>query len=137
MSRRKIFGRNVRRLRRAQDLSQEALGFACDLHRTYIGAVERGECNIALGNMERIAAGLGVDLLELLRLPSDAIGPKAGAMIGGDEAQAAGEACMIAQSLMDAAVQAERQGLPGIAARMRQAAWCIERLVELLARRAN
>lgn len=53
------------------------------------------------------------------------------AVIGGDEAQVVGEACVIAHSLMGAATHAERQGMPAIAARMRQAADIIKRLVDL------
>ena len=39
----------------------------CDVHRTYIGSVERGECNISIDNMERIAKGLGVTVVDMLR----------------------------------------------------------------------
>jgi len=37
-----------------------------DLHRTYVGSVERGERNISIDNMERLAAALGVELGDLL-----------------------------------------------------------------------
>jgi transcriptional regulator with XRE-family HTH domain len=61
------FGINMHSLRRAKGLSQEKLAEACHLHRTYIGSVERGERNISIDNMERIAAGLGTDVADMLR----------------------------------------------------------------------
>ena len=61
-----IVGRNVRRLRLAAGLSQEAFAHACGLHRTYIGAVERGERNITLTTLARIARALGISPVELL-----------------------------------------------------------------------
>lgn len=64
---RKRFGSNMHSLRRAKGLSQEKLGEACHLHRTYIGSVERGERNISIDNMERIAAGLGTEVADMLR----------------------------------------------------------------------
>ena len=59
------FGKRVRELRAAKGLSQEALALTCDLDRTYIGGIERGERNVSLVNIERIAAGLGVPVREL------------------------------------------------------------------------
>lgn len=61
--------RNLRELRRASGLSQEALAARCGLHRTYIGAVERGERNITLRTLEKIATALNVDPLDLLGEP--------------------------------------------------------------------
>lgn len=60
------FAENVRRERRARGLSQEALADLADVHRTYIGMLERGEKNITLCTLERIAAALGVSALLLL-----------------------------------------------------------------------
>lgn len=54
------FGRQVRCARQANGLSQEALASLCDLDRTYIGSVERGERNISLVNISKLAAALGV-----------------------------------------------------------------------------
>lgn len=59
------FGKRVRELRTARGLSQEALALACNLDRTYIGGIERGERNVSLVNIEKIAAGLGVPAREL------------------------------------------------------------------------
>lgn len=59
------FGDRVRELRKQKELSQESLALACDLDRTYIGGVERGERNISLLNIHKIAAALGVPAKEL------------------------------------------------------------------------
>jgi len=59
------FGDRVRELRKQKKLSQEALALACDLDRTYIGGVERGERNISLLNIQKIADALGVSAREL------------------------------------------------------------------------
>ncbi len=61
----KNFGERLRSLRVARGLSQEALAHACDLDRTYIGSVERGERNISLINIHIIAAALGIPVAEL------------------------------------------------------------------------
>ena len=63
---RTLFGRNVRGLRHYKGWSQEALAFECDLDRTYIGGIERGERNVSLLNICRIAKALGVDPRELM-----------------------------------------------------------------------
>ncbi len=57
----KIFGTTVRKLREEQGLSQESFADLCGLHRTYIGGIERGERNIGLLNVLRIAKALGVE----------------------------------------------------------------------------
>lgn len=61
------FGQRVRDLRERQGLSQEDLGMKAKIHRTYIGSVERGEQNVSIINIERIARALGVSLQELFR----------------------------------------------------------------------
>lgn len=61
----KRFGERVRELRKQKGLSQEALAFTCDLDRTYIGGVERGERNISLINIHRIARALDVKAKDL------------------------------------------------------------------------
>jgi transcriptional regulator with XRE-family HTH domain len=60
------FGLRVRQLRAARGLSQEALAGAAGLDRSYVGGVERGERNIALLNIFRLAEALGVAPNELL-----------------------------------------------------------------------
>lgn len=52
------FGQRVRHFRKLKCISQEELADLCDLHRTYIGSVERGERNITLLNAEKIANAL-------------------------------------------------------------------------------
>ena len=59
------FGKRLRELRKARGLSQEALAHACGLDRTYVGGVERGERNVSLVNIERLAAAVGVPIREL------------------------------------------------------------------------
>ena len=54
------FGQRIREVRQDRELSQEALASLCDLDRTYIGSVERGERNISLVNISKVAAALGV-----------------------------------------------------------------------------
>jgi transcriptional regulator with XRE-family HTH domain len=56
----KRFGERVRKLRKEQGYSQEEFAFACGLHRTYIGSIERGEKNITIGNIEKIAKALKI-----------------------------------------------------------------------------
>lgn len=60
---------NLRRLRHDLGLSQEALADACGLHRTYIGAIERGERRVTLRTVEKLATALNVDPLDLLEEP--------------------------------------------------------------------
>lgn len=56
------FGERVRELRKAKGLSQEELAMACDLDRTYVGGVERGERNVSLINIEKLSLALGVTI---------------------------------------------------------------------------
>lgn len=66
----RIFGRNLRAYREARGLSQEAFADVLGVHRTYMGSVERGERNLTLRSLERIAERIGQDPLTLLA-PSD------------------------------------------------------------------
>jgi len=59
---RAVFGERVRELRHAAGLSQEQLADRSGLHRTYVGSVERGERNISLRNIQRLAVALGAGL---------------------------------------------------------------------------
>jgi transcriptional regulator with XRE-family HTH domain len=65
----RALGANLRSQRLARDLSQEAFADLLGVHRTYIGAMERGERNLTLRSVERIAARLGVAALDLLAGP--------------------------------------------------------------------
>ena len=56
------FGKKVRELRIAKKLSQEQLAHLADVHRTYIGMIERAEKNITLVNIEKIAKALEVSI---------------------------------------------------------------------------
>jgi transcriptional regulator with XRE-family HTH domain len=58
-------GRNLRRHRKAAGLSQEDFAEALGVHRTYVGGIERGERNLTLQSVERIAARLGIEPIEL------------------------------------------------------------------------
>lgn len=59
------FGRRVRELRAGKGYSQEAFADACGLDRTYVGGIERGERNLALRNIERIAEALSLSISDL------------------------------------------------------------------------
>lgn len=59
-------GAKVRELREAKGWSQEELGFKSCLHRNYVGGIERGERNVAIVNVAKLAKALGVRPSELL-----------------------------------------------------------------------
>lgn len=61
-----IFGCQVRKLRKIKGISQEELALTSGLHRTYIGSIERGERNVSLRNVEKIAQSLEVNVIVLL-----------------------------------------------------------------------
>lgn len=58
----KIFGKKVAEMRKMQHLSQEELADRCNIHRTYIGSIERGEKSPTLNTVEKIANGLNVEI---------------------------------------------------------------------------
>lgn len=60
-------GRNLRAYREARGLSQEAFADQLGVHRTYMGGLERGERNLTLKSLERLADRLEIDPLDLLR----------------------------------------------------------------------
>ena len=64
-----ILGTNVKVLRTKRKLTQEQLADLCDLHRTYIGAIERGERNVSLKNIVLLARVLDVTPADLLTSP--------------------------------------------------------------------
>lgn len=61
------FGINVREYRKIRGLSQEELSYRANLHRTYIGMIERAEKNITLINIQKISAALDIGIWELLK----------------------------------------------------------------------
>lgn len=63
---RKVLGVNVRALRSRLGISQEELAGRCDLHRTYVGAIERAERNVTLSTLEVFGKALGVSVADLL-----------------------------------------------------------------------
>lgn len=65
-SARLVFADNLRKLRLEQGISQERLAELANLHRTYIGSVERGERNISIDNMQELANALNVSLRDML-----------------------------------------------------------------------
>lgn len=60
------FGLRVAEKRNEKGISQEKLGALAGVHRTYIGMIERGEKNITIANMEKIAKALGLRLKDLV-----------------------------------------------------------------------
>jgi transcriptional regulator with XRE-family HTH domain len=70
----KTIAENIKQLRLARGLSQEALAYVCGYHRTYVGMVERGERNISIATLEALAAALEVEPHRLL-LSAQAPGP--------------------------------------------------------------
>lgn len=60
-------GDRIRELRIEVGLSQEKLSFACNLDRTYVGSVERGERNISVINLNKIASALNTEPAEILK----------------------------------------------------------------------
>ncbi|MBI3850228.1 MAG: helix-turn-helix transcriptional regulator [Verrucomicrobia bacterium] len=66
-SARRIFAENLRKARLAKGLSQEDLAELANLHRTYVGSVERAERNVSIDNMERLAAAVGISLSSLVQ----------------------------------------------------------------------
>jgi transcriptional regulator with XRE-family HTH domain len=65
-------GRNLRAYREAKGLSQESFADLLGYHRTYVGGLERGERNLTLKSVERIADRVGLEPLALLSPPRDA-----------------------------------------------------------------
>lgn len=62
-----LFAHNLRRLREMKKISQEHLADLAGLHRTYVSSVERGERNITVDSMEKLAEALNADIRELLK----------------------------------------------------------------------
>ena len=60
-------GNRIKEIREKANMSQKDLAYACDLDRSYIASVERGQRNISIVNLEKIANALGVTLSELFK----------------------------------------------------------------------
>jgi transcriptional regulator with XRE-family HTH domain len=61
-----LFATNMRRIRLSKKLTQEKVAEAAELHPNYVSSAERGERNISIRNIERIAFALGVTMSELM-----------------------------------------------------------------------
>ena len=81
-SARQLFSQNVRKARLAKGLSQEDLAELASLHRNYIGGVERGERNISIDNMEKLAKALGSTIAKLVSGSPSAVKSSKGASRG-------------------------------------------------------
>ncbi len=68
----KTFGRNLRAYRLGLGMSQERFAAEIDLHRTYVGSIERGEKNLTLQSIEYYCSLLEVDPLQMLQARDDA-----------------------------------------------------------------
>jgi DNA-binding XRE family transcriptional regulator len=66
-----IFAANLRRIRLSKSMTQEKVAEFADLHPNYISSVERGERNISICNIEKIARALGVTMPEMLSAPPE------------------------------------------------------------------
>jgi len=65
----KEFGLTLRRLRKSLGYSQETLAEKADLHRTYVSDIERGQRNVSLQNIERLAQALNLSVADLFPQP--------------------------------------------------------------------
>jgi transcriptional regulator with XRE-family HTH domain len=63
----RTLGKNLKAYREAEELSQEAFADRLGFHRTYMGGLKRGERNLSLQSVEKIADKLGIEPLRLLR----------------------------------------------------------------------
>jgi len=61
-------GKKIRELRKNAGHSQESFGYKLGLHRTYIGSIERGEKNLTLKNLEKVAQNLNIKISDLLSM---------------------------------------------------------------------
>ena len=67
----KQIGDRIRDLRKKKGLSQEELGWKAKLHYTYIGGIERGEKNVSIITLSKIAKGLGISVNEIFNIPTE------------------------------------------------------------------
>ena len=66
-----VFGKNLRKYRTNLGVSQEKFAEMCNLHRTYISDIERGQRSISLGNVQKIADALKIEPYKLLMEESE------------------------------------------------------------------
>ena len=64
---RRRLGERIRRLRDKKGWSQEEFAYACEVNRSYMGRIERGELNLTLETARRVAKGLGISVSALLK----------------------------------------------------------------------
>lgn len=81
---RRALAANMRRERLRLGFSQDELAACCNLHRTYIGGIERAERNITLSTLEKVAGALGVSPLGLLK---EGVGGEEGEQHGRNKAR--------------------------------------------------
>ena len=62
-----LLGRRIRLLRTSKNLTQQGLGAACGINYKHLGSIERGEENPSLSILQKIAGGLGVEIVDLFR----------------------------------------------------------------------
>ena len=60
------FGKRVIELRKTKGITQEELAYRCDIQRSYMGVIERGEKSVTLNTIEKIAAELEISIIELM-----------------------------------------------------------------------
>jgi transcriptional regulator with XRE-family HTH domain len=72
----RAIGLAIREVREDRGLSQERLAEIAGLHRTYVSSVERGQRNISLENIHKLALALGVSMTELVQLCEDRLEPR-------------------------------------------------------------
>ena len=60
------FGKRVIELRKIKGITQEELAYRCDIQRSYMGVIERGEKSVNLNTIEKIATGLEISIIELM-----------------------------------------------------------------------
>ena len=60
------FGKRVIELRKTKGITQEELAYRCDIQRSYMGDIERGEKSVTLNTIEKIATGLEISIIELM-----------------------------------------------------------------------
>lgn len=64
---RQLLGERIRKLRNQKDWSQEEFADICHVNRSYMGRIERGELNLTLDSLEKVAKGLGTTVSALLK----------------------------------------------------------------------